>query len=520
MTRFPSRIVCLTEETTETLYLLGQGDRIVGVSGYTGTPAGGAAEAEDLGVHQCKVRQDRRAGARSHFGVLGSAGGSGRGVDSARPAGRDIQPAQRRRDPPDDSDARRPRRVPGGRRAPRRAARGRPRTDTGIRFAVAEASARVLRGVGRAAHLGHPLGGRARRHRRRRSRLSRARAVRPGQRPHRRPGGGRATRSGSGLRVVVRQEGEEGDDSKSAGMGPRGPPSAPTTSSRSSRPTSSSRVRRVSPMAWRSCTSACVKSRNVDAVTTPLHHCRSTMVYGAEHQECRGRAVGGGSRATAPASPRPKPSGAPSTTGGSGFGSCRRQTGARGYCGSSRRKCGPACRRTRSAGGSRARTRTISWATGRAEYDARLLRPHRRTVRGAGYLDLVDRILDAGHVRVGAPTLVEASLVFAGRRRKPAAGELEDLVKELAITVVPFGEAEWRVAVDAFARFGRGRHQAALNFGDCLGVRQRGDGGRHAALCRRRPQTDRHPTGVAIHPLPPKTACVANRRWVPVRFPL
>jgi iron complex transport system substrate-binding protein len=36
--RFPSRIVCLTEETTETLFLLGQGDRVVGVSGYTVRP--------------------------------------------------------------------------------------------------------------------------------------------------------------------------------------------------------------------------------------------------------------------------------------------------------------------------------------------------------------------------------------------------------------------------------------------------------------------------------------------------
>jgi len=34
----PSRIVCLTEETTETLYLLGEGDRVVGVSGYTVRP--------------------------------------------------------------------------------------------------------------------------------------------------------------------------------------------------------------------------------------------------------------------------------------------------------------------------------------------------------------------------------------------------------------------------------------------------------------------------------------------------
>ncbi len=38
MSDYPSRIVCLTEETTETLYLLGQGHRIVGVSGYTVRP--------------------------------------------------------------------------------------------------------------------------------------------------------------------------------------------------------------------------------------------------------------------------------------------------------------------------------------------------------------------------------------------------------------------------------------------------------------------------------------------------
>jgi iron complex transport system substrate-binding protein len=36
--RYPRRIVCLTEETTETLYLLGEGDRVVGVSGYTVRP--------------------------------------------------------------------------------------------------------------------------------------------------------------------------------------------------------------------------------------------------------------------------------------------------------------------------------------------------------------------------------------------------------------------------------------------------------------------------------------------------
>jgi iron complex transport system substrate-binding protein len=38
LSAYPERIVCLTEETTETLYLLGEGDRVVGVSGYTVRP--------------------------------------------------------------------------------------------------------------------------------------------------------------------------------------------------------------------------------------------------------------------------------------------------------------------------------------------------------------------------------------------------------------------------------------------------------------------------------------------------
>src|SRR5712692_4456376 len=39
LTSYPRRIICLTEETTETLYLLGEQERIVGVSGYTVRPA-------------------------------------------------------------------------------------------------------------------------------------------------------------------------------------------------------------------------------------------------------------------------------------------------------------------------------------------------------------------------------------------------------------------------------------------------------------------------------------------------
>jgi ribonuclease VapC len=85
-----------------------------------------------------------------------------------------------------------------------------------------------------------------------------------------------------------------------------------------------------------------------------------------------------------------------------------------------------------------------------------------------GYLELIDVILEADVVRVGAPTLVEAAMVLAGRRGSPVGRELDGLVRELGVTIVPFGEAEWHRALAATNRYGRGRHAAALNFGDCL----------------------------------------------------
>lgn len=79
----------------------------------------------------------------------------------------------------------------------------------------------------------------------------------------------------------------------------------------------------------------------------------------------------------------------------------------------------------------------------------------------AGCLDLVDAILGAEVARVGAPTLVETEMVFAGRRGRPGGTEVAALIRELGLTVVPFGEAEWHRALDASNRFGRGRHPPA-----------------------------------------------------------
>ena len=52
----PSRIVCLTEETVETLYLLGEQDRIVGISGYVVPATGSPREATRERLHVVEHR--------------------------------------------------------------------------------------------------------------------------------------------------------------------------------------------------------------------------------------------------------------------------------------------------------------------------------------------------------------------------------------------------------------------------------------------------------------------------------
>lgn len=58
--------------------------------------------------------------------------------------------------------------------------------------------------------------------------------------------------------------------------------------------------------------------------------------------------------------------------------------------------------------------------------------------------------------------------MLSARLRTDARVHVAELLDRRDIAEVPFGEAHWREAVDAYWRFGRGRHSAALNFGDCL----------------------------------------------------
>jgi ribonuclease VapC len=88
--------------------------------------------------------------------------------------------------------------------------------------------------------------------------------------------------------------------------------------------------------------------------------------------------------------------------------------------------------------------------------------------REPGFEEFLDRIEHANVVAAGCPTLAEIGIVLQARLGEKADGLMERILDELGIQEVPFGEVHWREAVDAYRRFGRARHPASLNFGDCL----------------------------------------------------
>jgi ribonuclease VapC len=48
---------------------------------------------------------------------------------------------------------------------------------------------------------------------------------------------------------------------------------------------------------------------------------------------------------------------------------------------------------------------------------------------------------------------------------------LDAFTREIGVQVLPFTEAHWRLAAEGFLRYGKGRHAAALNFGNCIRLR-------------------------------------------------
>jgi ribonuclease VapC len=84
---------------------------------------------------------------------------------------------------------------------------------------------------------------------------------------------------------------------------------------------------------------------------------------------------------------------------------------------------------------------------------------------------LFDVLADAPAISVGAPSLVETAMVLEGRlfgSSPDASSRLALFMARFDVEVLPFVAQHWPVAWAAFLRYGKGRHPAGLNFGDCL----------------------------------------------------
>lgn len=84
------------------------------------------------------------------------------------------------------------------------------------------------------------------------------------------------------------------------------------------------------------------------------------------------------------------------------------------------------------------------------------------------YRPFLDKIMDAQASRLSAVSYLETSMVLLTRRGDTAIEELDQLLPETNIHVVPVDVNQSRLAVAAFRQYGKGRHPAALNFGDCF----------------------------------------------------
>lgn len=70
--------------------------------------------------------------------------------------------------------------------------------------------------------------------------------------------------------------------------------------------------------------------------------------------------------------------------------------------------------------------------------------------------------------RIGTPALLEATLVLTRWFGDAAATALDAFVRESGAEIVPFDLPQLRLAQAAYMRFGKGRHPAGLNYGDCM----------------------------------------------------
>jgi ribonuclease VapC len=74
----------------------------------------------------------------------------------------------------------------------------------------------------------------------------------------------------------------------------------------------------------------------------------------------------------------------------------------------------------------------------------------------------------AGFLAIGAPTLLETGMVAMRVFGHEGLQLVFHFLEGWEVEVLPFDQQHWEEGMDAFLRFGKGRHPARLNLGDCM----------------------------------------------------
>ncbi len=83
-------------------------------------------------------------------------------------------------------------------------------------------------------------------------------------------------------------------------------------------------------------------------------------------------------------------------------------------------------------------------------------------------IEIREKIKAARIIIISTITRVELTMVIVGNRDESAQAAIDDLLREIGVFMVPFDGEQAHIAEIAFTRYGKGRHKAALNFGDCM----------------------------------------------------
>ena len=82
--------------------------------------------------------------------------------------------------------------------------------------------------------------------------------------------------------------------------------------------------------------------------------------------------------------------------------------------------------------------------------------------------EFADALARANRLQMSAPTWLETAIVATTRSGEAGFQELQAFLDELAIEVQAVDQALTKIAFSAWQRYGKGRHPAGLNYGDCF----------------------------------------------------